>query len=165
VVYVVIPDHAAAERPLTRRLQHWARGPCHPGAGQRRPRWAAAAAVFLQGSWAISIVLARLLVRYYWRWRRQRRCRPELLTASVMPARHSTGGSTGVSCSGSRRPPNRPRSGAAGGLRLAFHARRSPEAHQGAVFLTAKTTAMVCCLFAGSALSPAVFAILAASRC
>jgi TRAP-type mannitol/chloroaromatic compound transport system permease large subunit len=51
--------------------------------------------------------------------------------------------------------------GAAGAFILAFHARtldwkRTKEA----VFLTAKTTAMVCWLFVGSALFSAVFAIL-----
>src|SRR5207302_1429734 len=51
--------------------------------------------------------------------------------------------------------------GAAGAFLLAFHARtldwkRTKEA----VFLTAKTTAMVCWLFVGSALFSAVFAIL-----
>src|SRR3712207_3074582 len=51
--------------------------------------------------------------------------------------------------------------GAAGAFLLAFHARTlNWKKTKEAVFLTAKTTAMVCWLFVGSALFSAVFAIL-----
>jgi len=84
-----------------------------------------------------------------------------LLTSSVMPLGILTVVVLGVILFGITTATESAAVGAAGAFLLAFHARtldwkRTKEA----VFLTAKTTAMVCWLFVGSALFSAVFAIL-----
>jgi TRAP-type mannitol/chloroaromatic compound transport system permease large subunit len=84
-----------------------------------------------------------------------------LLTSSVMPLGILTVVVLGVILFGITTATESAAVGAAGAFILAFHARtldwkRTKEA----VFLTAKTTAMVCWLFVGSALFSAVFAIL-----
>src|SRR4030095_14106823 len=85
----------------------------------------------------------------------------KLLTSSVMPLAILTGVVLGVILFGITTATESAGVGAAGAFLLAFQARtldwkRTKEA----VFLTAKTTAMVCWLFVGSALFSAVFAIL-----
>ena len=84
-----------------------------------------------------------------------------LLTSSVMPLGILTVIVLAVILFGITTATESAAVGAAGAFILAFHARtldwkRTKEA----VFLTAKTTAMVCWLFVGSALFSAVFAIL-----
>jgi TRAP-type mannitol/chloroaromatic compound transport system permease large subunit len=84
-----------------------------------------------------------------------------LLTSSVMPLGILTVVVLAVILLGITTATESAAVGAAGAFILAFHARtldwkRTKEA----VFLTAKTTAMVCWLFVGSALFSAVFAIL-----
>jgi TRAP-type mannitol/chloroaromatic compound transport system permease large subunit len=84
-----------------------------------------------------------------------------LLTSSVMPLGILTVVVLAVILFGITTATESAGVGAAGAFILAFHARtldwkRTKEA----VFLTAKTTAMVCWLFVGSALFSAVFAIL-----
>jgi TRAP-type mannitol/chloroaromatic compound transport system permease large subunit len=84
-----------------------------------------------------------------------------LLTSSVMPLGILTVVVLAVILFGITTATESAAVGAAGAFILAFHARtldwkRTKEA----VFLTAKTTAMVCWLFVGSALFSAVFAIL-----
>jgi TRAP-type mannitol/chloroaromatic compound transport system permease large subunit len=84
-----------------------------------------------------------------------------LLTSSVMPLGILTVVVLGVILFGITTATESAGVGAAGAFILALHARtldwkRTKEA----VFLTAKTTAMVCWLFVGSALFSAVFAIL-----
>ena len=85
----------------------------------------------------------------------------KLLTSSVMPLGILTVVVLGVILFGITTATESAAVGAAGAFLLAFQARtldwkRTKEA----VFLTAKTTAMVCWLFVGSALFSAVFAIL-----
>ena len=85
----------------------------------------------------------------------------KLLTSSVMPLGILTVVVLGVILFGITTATESAGVGAAGAFLLAFQARtldwkRTKEA----VFLTAKTTAMVCWLFVGSALFSAVFAIL-----
>ena len=85
----------------------------------------------------------------------------KLLTSSVMPLGILTAVVLGVILFGITTATESAGVGAAGAFLLAFHARtldwkRTKEA----VFLTAKTTAMVCWLFVGSAIFSAVFAIL-----
>ena len=85
----------------------------------------------------------------------------KLLTSSVMPLGILTVVVLAVILFGITTATESAAVGAAGAFLLAFHARtldwkRTKEA----VFLTAKTTAMVCWLFVGSALFSAVFAIL-----
>jgi TRAP-type mannitol/chloroaromatic compound transport system permease large subunit len=110
---------------------------------------------------AIAVLLALMLVRYYWRMDAARFVVLKLLTASVMPLGILTVVVLAVILFGITTATESAAVGAAGAFLLAFQARtldwkRTKEA----VFLTAKTTAMVCWLFVGSALFSAVFAIL-----
>jgi TRAP-type mannitol/chloroaromatic compound transport system permease large subunit len=113
--------------------------------------------------WFAGIVLVSLLavVRYYWRMDAARFTVLKLLSASVMPLGILTVVVLAVILLGITTATESAAVGAAGAFLLAFQARtldwkRTKEA----VFLTAKTTAMVCWLFVGSALFSAVFAIL-----
>ena len=99
--------------------------------------------------------------RSYWRMNGERFEVLKLLTSSVMPLGILTVIVLAVILFGITTATESAAVGAAGAFILAFHARtldwkRTKEA----VFLTAKTTAMVCWLFVGSALFSAVFAIL-----
>jgi TRAP-type mannitol/chloroaromatic compound transport system permease large subunit len=110
---------------------------------------------------AIAVLLALMLVRYYWRMDAARFVVLKLLTASVMPLGILTVVVLAVILFGITTATESAAVGSAGAFLLAFQARtldwkRTKEA----VFLTAKTTAMVCWLFVGSALFSAVFAIL-----
>jgi TRAP-type mannitol/chloroaromatic compound transport system permease large subunit len=109
----------------------------------------------------IAVLAALMLVRYYRRMTAERLEVIKLLTASVMPLSVLTIVVLGVILFGITTATESAAVGAAGAFLLALHARtlnwkRTKEA----VFLTAKTTAMVCWLFVGSALFSAVFAIL-----
>jgi TRAP-type mannitol/chloroaromatic compound transport system permease large subunit len=102
-----------------------------------------------------------MIVRYYWRMDADRFMVLKLLTSSVMPLGILTVVVLGVILFGITTATESAGIGAAGAFLLAFQARtldwkRTKEA----VFLTAKTTAMVCWLFVGSALFSGVFAIL-----
>ncbi|MCK1738911.1 TRAP transporter large permease subunit [Bradyrhizobium sp. 138] len=106
-------------------------------------------------------VLAAWTVRSYLRMDGERFEVLKLVTSSVMPLGILTVVVLGVILFGITTATESAGVGAAGAFILAFHARtldwkRTKEA----VFLTAKTTAMVCWLFVGSALFSAVFAIL-----
>jgi TRAP-type mannitol/chloroaromatic compound transport system permease large subunit len=109
----------------------------------------------------IATLSAIVLLRYYWKMDAARFTVLKLLTASVMPLAILTVVVLGVILLGITTATESAAVGAAGAFLLAFQARtldwkRTKEA----VFLTAKTTAMVCWLFVGSALFSAVFAIL-----
>ena len=102
-----------------------------------------------------------MLVRYYRNMTAERLEVVKLLISSVMPLGLLTVVVLGVILFGITTATESAAVGAAGAFLLAFQARtldwkRTKEA----VFLTAKTTAMVCWLFVGSALFSAVFAIL-----
>ena len=106
-------------------------------------------------------VMTLLIIRYYWRMDGARFEVLKLLTSSTMPLGLLTVIVLGVILLGITTATESAGVGAAGAFLLAFHARtldwkRTKEA----VFLTAKTTAMVCWLFVGSALFSGVFAIL-----
>ncbi|WP_375411705.1 TRAP transporter large permease subunit [uncultured Bradyrhizobium sp.] len=106
-------------------------------------------------------VLALWTARSYLRMNGERFEVLKLLTSSVMPLGILTVIVLAVILFGITTATESAAVGAAGAFILAFHARtldwkRTKEA----VFLTAKTTAMVCWLFVGSALFSAVFAIL-----
>jgi TRAP-type mannitol/chloroaromatic compound transport system permease large subunit len=101
------------------------------------------------------------MIRYYWRMDAARFTVVKLLSASVLPLGILTAVVLAVILFGITTATESAAVGAAGAFLLAFQARtldwkRTKEA----VFLTAKTTAMVCWLFVGSALFSAVFAIL-----
>jgi TRAP-type mannitol/chloroaromatic compound transport system permease large subunit len=109
----------------------------------------------------ISMLCALLMIRYYTRLEADRLEVIKLLTSSVMPLGILTFVVLGVILFGITTATESAAVGAAGAFLLAFQARtldwkRTKEA----VFLTAKTTAMVCWLFVGSALFSGVFAIL-----
>jgi TRAP-type mannitol/chloroaromatic compound transport system permease large subunit len=109
----------------------------------------------------ISMLCALLMIRYYSRLEADRLEVIKLLTSSVMPLGILTFIVLGVILFGITTATESAAVGAAGAFLLAFQARtldwkRTKEA----VFLTAKTTAMVCWLFVGSALFSGVFAIL-----
>jgi TRAP-type mannitol/chloroaromatic compound transport system permease large subunit len=111
--------------------------------------------------WSICAVMTLLIGRYYWRMDGDRFEVLKLLSSSVMPLGILTVIVLGVILFGITTATESAAVGAAGAFLLAFQARtldwkRTKEA----VFLTAKTTAMVCWLFVGSALFSGVFAIL-----
>ncbi|MDB5598549.1 MAG: C4-dicarboxylate transporter [Xanthobacteraceae bacterium] len=111
--------------------------------------------------WIICALLALLLVYYYWTMEAEQFEVLRLLVSSVMPLGLLTFVVLAVILFGITTATESAAVGAAGAFLLAFHARtldwkRTKEA----VFLTAKTTSMVCWLFVGSALFSAVFAIL-----
>ncbi len=109
----------------------------------------------------VAALTALAVLRYYWRMDAARFTVLKLLTASVMPLGILTIIVLAVILFGITTATESAAVGAAGAFLFAFQARtldwkRTKEA----VFLTAKTTAMVCWLFVGSALFSAVFAIL-----
>ncbi|WP_455918592.1 TRAP transporter large permease [Ensifer canadensis] len=109
----------------------------------------------------IAAIAAVVLVRYYRTMTTDRLQVVKLLVSSVMPLGILTALVLAVILFGITTATESAAVGAAGAFLLAFQARtlnwkRTKEA----VFLTAKTTAMVCWLFVGSALFSAVFAIL-----
>jgi TRAP-type mannitol/chloroaromatic compound transport system permease large subunit len=111
--------------------------------------------------WIIVALSTLAVVRYYWRMDGDRFQVLKLLTASVMPLGILTVVVLGVILFGITTATESAAVGSAGAFLLAFQARtldwkRTKEA----VFLTAKTTAMVCWLFVGSALFSGVFAVL-----
>jgi TRAP-type mannitol/chloroaromatic compound transport system permease large subunit len=108
-----------------------------------------------------ALLMAAWSLRSYLRMDGERFEVLRLLTSSVMPLGILTVVVLGVILFGITTATESAGVGAAGAFLLALHARtldwkRTKEA----VFLTAKTTAMVCWLFVGSALFSAVFAIL-----
>src|SRR5262249_50796514 len=111
--------------------------------------------------WLICAAMAFVIVRYYRRMTAERFEVLKLLTSSVMPLGILTVVVLAVILFGIPTATESAAVGAAGAFLLAVQARtlnwkRTKEA----VFLTAKTTAMVCWLFVGSALFSGVFAIL-----
>jgi TRAP-type mannitol/chloroaromatic compound transport system permease large subunit len=111
--------------------------------------------------WGITAVCALLQVRYYWSFNAERLQIVRLLTSSTMPLGILTVVVLAVILFGICTATESAAVGAFGAFLLAVQARtldwkRTKEA----VFLTAKTTAMVCWLFVGSALFSGVFAIL-----
>jgi TRAP-type mannitol/chloroaromatic compound transport system permease large subunit len=108
-----------------------------------------------------AVALGLMTLRYYWRMDADRLEVLKLLTSSVMPLGILTVVVLAVILFGITTATESAGVGAAGAFLLAVQARtldwkRTKEA----VFLTAKTTAMVCWLFVGSALFSGVFAIL-----
>src|SRR4030095_4469879 len=116
---------------------------------------------FYMWFWGIAAALGLLQIRYYWRMNSERLQIVKLLVSSTMPLGILTVVVLAVILFGITTATESAGVGAAGAFLLALQARpldwrRTKEA----VFLTAKTTAMVCWLFVGSALFSGVFAIL-----
>ena len=106
-------------------------------------------------------IMALILFYYYWTMGAEQFEVLRLLTSSVLPLGLLTALVLAVILLGITTATESAAVGAAGAFLLAFQARtldwkRTKEA----VFLTAKTTSMVCWLFVGSALFSAVFALL-----
>ena len=154
--YVVIHQQAGAEEAVE-GLQQLGSAP-EPEA---TPASKGPAAQFYIGFAITALLMAAWSLRSYLRMDGERFEVLRLLTSSVMPLGILTVIVLAVILFGITTATESAAVGAAGAFILAFHARtldwkRTKEA----VFLTAKTTAMVCWLFVGSALFSAVFAIL-----
>jgi TRAP-type mannitol/chloroaromatic compound transport system permease large subunit len=125
------------------------------------PSEAGPPAEFYTYYWAIAALFGLILLYYYWTMEAEQFEVLRLLISSVMPLSILTVVVLAVILLGITTATESAAVGAAGAFLLAFQARtldwkRTKEA----VFLTAKTTSMVCWLFVGSALFSAVFAIL-----
>jgi TRAP-type mannitol/chloroaromatic compound transport system permease large subunit len=106
-------------------------------------------------------IAAVALIRYYRKMNPERLQVVKLLVSSVMPLAILTVVVLAVILFGITTATESAAVGAAGAFLLALQARTlNWQRTKEAVFLTAKTTAMVCWLFVGSALFSAVFAIL-----
>ncbi|HJW11371.1 MAG TPA: TRAP transporter large permease subunit [Albitalea sp.] len=118
-------------------------------------------AAFYTGFWLACALSLALLAWYYWSMDAEQFEILRMLTTSVLPLGILTFVVLGVILFGITTATESAAVGAAGAFLMAWQAgtldfKRTKEA----VFLTAKTTAMVCWLFVGSALFSAVFAIL-----
>jgi TRAP-type mannitol/chloroaromatic compound transport system permease large subunit len=111
--------------------------------------------------WLVTAATALLLLWYYWRLHDEQFVILRLLIESVMPLGILTIVVLAVILFGICTATESAAIGAAGAFLLAIQAGTLDwERVKQSVFLTAKTTAMVCWLFVGSALFSAVFAIL-----
>jgi TRAP-type mannitol/chloroaromatic compound transport system permease large subunit len=156
--YVVIHQQAAAEAAVSEVQQLGTPG---LSKGPAAPSEAGPPEAFYWWFGLIALGAAALQVRYYRKMDADRLEVVKLLTSSVMPLGILTVVVLAVILFGITTATESAGVGAAGAFLLAFQARtldwkRTKEA----VFLTAKTTAMVCWLFVGSALFSGVFAIL-----
>jgi TRAP-type mannitol/chloroaromatic compound transport system permease large subunit len=163
--YVVIHPQATAEDAPAELEQLGAPALEQLGAPTEQlgaPEAAIGPATSFHVAFGIAAALAALILfRYYRKMSAERLELVKLLTSSVMPLGILTFVVLAVILFGITTATESAAVGAAGAFLLAFQARtlnwkRTKEA----VFLTAKTTAMVCWLFVGSALFSAVFAIL-----
>ncbi|MDP3411013.1 TRAP transporter large permease subunit [Bosea sp. (in: a-proteobacteria)] len=156
--YVVIHQQAGAIEAVTavEQLGSPDLPPDEPTDAQKGP-----APAFYWWYGAIALGFAALMARYYRRMSAERLEIIRLLTDAVAPLGLLTVIVLAVILFGITTATESAAVGAAGAFLLAFHARtlnwkRTKEA----VFLTAKTTSMVCWLFVGSAIFSAVFALL-----
>jgi len=111
--------------------------------------------------WAVVGATALLLLWYYWKLEAEQFELMKLLISSVMPLGILTIVVLAVILFGITTATESAAIGAAGAFLMGFQAKTLDwERVKQSVFLTAKTTAMVCWLFVGSALFSGVFAIL-----
>jgi TRAP-type mannitol/chloroaromatic compound transport system permease large subunit len=156
--YVVIHQQAAVEAAVTGVQQLGTPG---LGTGSAAPAQEGPPEGFYGWFWGITAFFALLQVRYYRKFDIERLEVVKLVSSSTMPLGILTVVVLAVILFGICTATESAAVGAFGAFLLAFQARtldwkRTKEA----VFLTAKTTAMVCWLFVGSALFSGVFAIL-----
>ena len=129
--------------------------------GARTPAEAGPAPEFFTYFWLTVAATMLLLAYYYWKMRAEQFEVLKLLIVSVMPLGILTFVVLAVILLGITTATESAAVGAAGAYLLALQARTLDwKRVKESVFLTAKTTAMVCWLFVGSALFSAVFAIL-----
>jgi len=120
---------------------------------------------FYVGFWIACALCAALLAYYYWHFDAEQYEILNMLVRSVMPLGILTFVVLGVILFGITTATESAAVGAAGAFLMAWSAGTLDfEKIKQAVFLTAKTTSMVCWLFVGSALFSAVFAILGGQR-
>ncbi|MBG9389972.1 TRAP transporter large permease [Caenimonas aquaedulcis] len=118
-------------------------------------------AAFYTGFWIAVAITLGLLAWYYWKFDAEQFEILRMLTSSVMPLGLLTFVVLAVILFGITTATESAAVGAAGAFLMAWQARTlNWERIKEAVFLTARTTAMVCWLFVGSAIFSAVFAIL-----
>jgi TRAP-type mannitol/chloroaromatic compound transport system permease large subunit len=129
------------------------------------PHAAAVPQAFYISFWLTCAAIGALLVWYYLCLNAEQFEILRLLVSSVMPLGILTLVVLGVILFGITTATESAAVGAAGAFIMAIQARTLTwEKTKQAVFLTAKTTAMVCWLFVGSALFSAVFALLGGQR-
>ena len=129
------------------------------------PQVAAVPEAFYTGFWIAVALSFLLLVWYYWRFDAEQFEILRMLVSSVMPLALLTFMVLAVILFGITTATESAAVGAAGAFLMAWHARTlNFQRIKEAVFLTAKTTSMVCWLFVGSALFSAVFALLGGQR-
>ncbi len=120
---------------------------------------------FYIGFWITCAVALLLLAWYYWKFDAEQFEILGMLISSVMPLGLLTLIVLAVILFGITTATESAAVGAAGAFLMAWHARTlNFQRIKEAVFLTAKTTSMVCWLFVGSALFSAVFALLGGQR-
>ena len=131
------------------------------GQGPAAPAEAGPPQQFYLWFWIVVAATAAVLVWYYWIMEAELFELLKLLTSSVMPLGILTIVVLAVILFGITTATESAAVGAAGAFLLAIQAKSLTwERVKESVFLTAKTTAMVCWLFVGSALFSGVFAIL-----
>ena len=129
------------------------------------PQTAAVPPAFYTGFWIAGAMTLLLLAWYYWRFDAEQFEILRMLVSSVMPLAILTFMVLAVILFGITTATESAAVGAAGAFLMAWHARTlNFQRIKEAVFLTAKTTSMVCWLFVGSALFSAVFALLGGQR-
>jgi len=117
--------------------------------------------VFFIGFWLVAAFLGAVLLWYYWRFDAEQFEILRMLSSSVMPLAILTFIVLAVILFGITTATESAGVGAAGAFLMAWQAKTlNWQRIKEAVFLTAKTTAMVCWLFIGSAIFSAVFALL-----
>lgn len=135
------------------------------GEAVQAPRTAAVPEQFYTGFWLTCAFVLALLAWYYWHMDAEQFEILRMLVSSVMPLAILTLVVLGVILFGITTATESAAVGAAGAFLMAWQARTLTfQKIKEAVFLTAKTTSMVCWLFVGSALFSAVFAILGGQR-
>jgi TRAP-type mannitol/chloroaromatic compound transport system permease large subunit len=156
--YVVIHQQADADAVVTGVQQLGTPG---LSVGTTAPAQEGPPAGFYDWFWGITAILALLQVRYYRKFDAERLQVVKLVSSSTMPLGILTVVVLAVILFGICTATESAAVGAFGAFLLALQARTLDwDRTKQAVFLTAKTTAMVCWLFVGSALFSGVFAIL-----
>jgi TRAP-type mannitol/chloroaromatic compound transport system permease large subunit len=129
------------------------------------PHTAAIPDSFYTSFWLTCAFTFALLAYYYWRMDAEQFEILRMLVSSVMPLATLTLVVLGVILFGITTATESAAVGAAGAFLMAWQAKTlTLQRIKEAVFLTAKTTSMVCWLFVGSALFSAVFALLGGQR-
>jgi TRAP-type mannitol/chloroaromatic compound transport system permease large subunit len=164
-------DEPLQEMGATPTLQESAAAPEEPlqemgaGEGVNAPKAEPVPEGFYSGFAVACLVALGFLVWYYWRFDAEQYEILSMLITSVMPLAILTFVVLGVILFGITTATESAAVGAAGAFLMAWSAGTlNLERIKEAVFLTAKTTSMVCWLFVGSALFSAVFAILGGQR-